>query len=383
MSARALLPDRFVRNTAVVLTVILFAIPAQSAELDGVLSFAQPEPSETVQPPAEVDESMPPVAPAAPSSDISALLADYRASRRRLASIPSMFGDTVAPPIFVGTTNVPLAGHARRTEVGENNKAVPEDRVYFAYNYFDSVAIGGPTEHVLNRFTLGWEKTFLDELWSVELRMPYTYSHYFGRSSIVSVDDSYAGNLSVIVKRVIHEDDCLAVALGLGIDLPTGVDATVGGVTIENDTVFLSPYLAISGRPTDRLYYNGFLQLDIPTSGHPVSTGGEFNEQTLLRVDLGGGYWFYRNPCPNLMVGAASFVEFHYTSSLEGSDVVPVPNSPPVTGGLGEFDIVNLTFGVHTEWIGGESIRLGGSLPLNQRDRLFDAELGVQVNIRY
>ena len=110
--------------------------------------------------------------------------------RQRLAGTPNMFGDLfydLGGSVFVrdsaantALADLPLAAASRRVKIAENNKALPEDRVFFMYNHFENALHNesnlGPTfvsrDLEVDRYTFGLEKTLFDENWSVELRMP-------------------------------------------------------------------------------------------------------------------------------------------------------------------------------------------------------------------
>jgi hypothetical protein len=159
--------------------------------------------------------------------------------------------------------------------VAENNSPIPQDRVYFRYNFFsNSQSVTGinsqPVEAIpgsnvflfspqtkkydTNMYTLGGEKTFLDKAMSVEVRLPIVTT--LSTSNTLSVgnntgpvggadgngnplfgvlatpgntlgnEGSYFGNMSVILKGLVYHNDCnkLSVSAGLGIGIPTAPD---------------------------------------------------------------------------------------------------------------------------------------------------------------
>jgi hypothetical protein len=142
--------------------------------------------------------------------------------------------------------------------------------------------------------------------------------------------------------------------------------------------------------PNDRLFCEGFLQVDVATNGNRVLFGdhdlGRLTEQTLLYVDLALGYWVHRNPYSRYITGLAPMVEYHYTTTLE--------NAPIVSGTDGyqflQFgntynrqDISNLTVGLHTE-LGKTTVRVGGAFPLSgTSNRLYDGEVLLSVDRRF
>lgn len=344
-----------------------------------------------------------------------------RQANIRLASVPNTFGDFGMIAASFGTfrmsefqlesiVDLPAAGGSRRVKIAENNKPLPDNRLFFNYNHFHNVyalretvpfAPGAPSRVQrlpIDRYTLGVEKMFLDDLWSVELRMPFNGS-FDAELQEVAVSGGNIGNLAVILKRLLYADETLAVAAGMGIDTPTGSDVTgrVLGTQFElhNDALHLLPYVGFLWHPDDRWFLTGFLQVDIATGGNRVDvidefdgrrTVGQFTEQNLLYADLGGGWWLYRNPYAEKWTGVAALVEFHYTTSLQDTDIVVSPQHDlMISNPVNRFDVVNVTAGVQVEVFNTSNLRVGGAFPLGTRDdrRFFDAEVQVQFNRRF
>ena len=114
---------------------------------------------------------------------------------RAIERTPDMMGDFFSGESIAVQTNaivenfvlgdLPVAGGSRNTKVAEHNRAIPTDRVYFIYHHFHlalrylrSVNATSPffksDEFSIDRYTAGFEKTFLRDAWSIELRMPLT-----------------------------------------------------------------------------------------------------------------------------------------------------------------------------------------------------------------
>lgn len=338
----------------------------------------------------------------------------------RLAGTPNMFGDlfnnlggSVRVVDSAGDTalgDLPLAAGSRRVKIAENDKALPEDRVFVLYNHFNHALdyaseLGSlPVRRSLDvdRYTFGFEKTLFCGCWSVEMRMPLAGESQFATSEF-GVSGGNVGNLAVILKRLIYRSDTTAVAIGLGMDTPTGSDVDGMAVdaegatsyTVRNDAVHVMPYIGFLRAPDSRFFYQGFLQCDIPTNGNRidyrdvVGSGnlGILNEQALLYVDLSAGYWLHRNPCA-CITGLAVVSELHYTTTLEDSDQVLKIGYPAPRLFFGNFanrvDVVNLTVGLHAELANQTVCRVGGAFPLSSGDnRAFDSELQVQLERRF
>jgi hypothetical protein len=333
-------------------------------------------------------------------------------------------------PIFsiTGVADVPLAGGARGLKIGENNKAVPVDRVYVTYNHYHNALqyrttginptippftpFSATDDASIDRFTFGLEKTFLCGWASLELRMPLTGEYDFDFASgdpngIVTAEGGNVGNLSLISKLALVREECCAVSAGLGIEAPTGSDAEARiaftNYRIVNEAVHLHPYFAVLSQSTDDWFVHAFTQLDVALNGNPVEfsaaagppgagTFGEYNEQTLLHFDFSFGQWFYRDRCAPIVTGLAGLVEWHYITALEDTDVVTGTRGTLFAPGAtfdfrnraNRFDVVNITTGIHTEIACDTTFRIAGVFPLlDGDDRFFDAEILAQLSRRF
>ena len=165
-----------------------------------------------------------------------------------------------------------------------------------------------------------------------------------------------------------YANDVLVVSTGLGIELPTGddVQARVGGnfYTVENDAVHLHPYLAALADDGRKWFYNGFVQLDVPLAGNDLrttgipGTAGTLNDQVLLHINAGAGYWLYRSPRRTCMTGLAGLLELHFTQTLDSTDSVVFSDPLPLTAGerslalsnrRNHYTLLNVTAGLHVE----------------------------------
>jgi hypothetical protein len=339
-----------------------------------------------------------------------------------LADAPAMFGHFygggmslqalyVSPMMIMGSftaSDIPVAGRCGRTHVGDNNKALTQDRVYLRYNHFHRASTASVSafgsgriaqDFHLDSYTLAAEKTFCDGIWSLEARMPFAGQMHFS-SFGSSVSGGNVGNLALILKRMIYLTDRSSAVAGLGVDVPTGSaargDAWGVEYRVNNETVHLLPYLGFLHASENRFFANGFVQLDLPGNSQRISMNdafsdaselGKFHEQTLLHLDLSVGRWLMRAPESLSLTGLAFLTELHYTTTLNDS------NSFSETLGDAWFffhnrarrtDLLNLTIGLHTEWRNNTLLRVGGVFPLRTgTDRTFDSELQVQLERRF
>jgi hypothetical protein len=332
-------------------------------------------------------------------------------SYTRLARAPNMFGDLVFPAGSIllqqrtegnVVATLPLGG-GRSFKIGENNKPIPMDRIYFNYNgYVNAVTLASapfgppvPNDTNLNQYTLGFEKTFLDGFWSIDVRMPLM-DGFRDASDGFAIDSGRYGNLAAYLKHLIYQDDQLAIAYGCGIGLPTGsnLDTFVDGdqITIQNDAVHLLPYIGFFDQLSEDWFFQGFFGLDFATTGNDVVIGppgrivGRYNEQNLAHADLSLGRWLYRNPDAMYGQGLAGVFELHYTTTIQDSDRLAVQ---AIRGGgngiLGNsanrLDLLNLTAGLHWQITEVSNFRVGCAVPLRVNpDRAFDAEIQASFN---
>jgi hypothetical protein len=333
--------------------------------------------------------------------DTSTMLAS-RSPIIRLAGLPNMFGDSFGSQLQVcdfdccGVMDLPPPGGGRQAKISENDKALPMCRLFGVYNHFhNAVDISTPClgvdSYPIDQYTIGYEKRFcFYGTWSVELAMPFSTTPRIVGTNL-EVNSGDIGNLVVTLKRLLRCTQYTAVGIGLPVELPTGSDVTgrgtVSSYTLQNDSIHLAPFIGFVSAPGERVFLEGFVQVDLPINGNQVHFGdsylGTLTEQNLLYVDLGVGYWLHRNQCSRLITGLATMVEYHYTTALEDAEMVSGNDGHQVLtfGNMyNRMDISNLTVGLHTE-MGMTTLRVGGSFPLsNACNRLYDAEVQVSVN---
>lgn len=362
-----------------------------------------------------------------PQPNPLANLQNRRPTLARQSRAPDLFGDSFTPVTIgvigsklddLGITsianlqgnyeaNVPLGAGTRRFK-NEQTRALPTDRLIFVYNHFHNAVElkrfsgAGPQSDIENvdQFTIGFEKTFGDGLWSIETRMPFA-----GDSDLavpgIGIDSGYTGNLALTLKRLLYQTEDLAVAAGLAVTAPTGSDTQVNiangavRVLIENEATHLLPYLGVQFTPDDDWFLHAFAQVDVAANPNSVSlsspflaTGsrGNVTEQTLMYLDLSAGYWWFRAENQEGLTGLASVLEFHYTTTLndaKSSDVGGV-GFLNLGNGLNRFDVVNMTVGLHSEWSTNTLVRTAVVVPLGgEEDRFFDSELQLAVIQRF
>jgi hypothetical protein len=352
-----------------------------------------------------------------------------------LASVPNMFGDLAGavstftaanntsvggPKVTTGTFSLPIAGGGSRVgKISENDSPIPRDRIFFSYNHFQNVFQisetpqfpPGPTlirQEPIDRYTLGFEKTFFDGWTSIEVRMPLlggidTQLQTVGFSSTGNI-----GNLTVVLKSLLYMDNATAVGAGVAIETPTGTDTftriNTTRLQFRNDAAHLLPYIGFVWSPGDPrwgwgsgLFLSGFAQIDINANGNrvdvvdrnnmPTQTLGTLTDQNLGFLDLAAGYWLYRDPNAPRLTGLAAVTELHYTTTLQNIDRINgnVNGAAFALNSTGNrFDVLNGTIGVQALLFDASSLRVAGVFPLGNEDRrLFDSEVQVQFNRRF
>jgi hypothetical protein len=330
-----------------------------------------------------------------------------------------MFGD-LNWSFHVVTGPDEITFQANTTSVGkiaENGSPLPKHRAYVAYNHFHNAVdvarfpLGGvvpaftDSSHV-DRYTLGWEKTWSCDTWSVELRLPLSGGlNYESTGPVVPtpdlfVDEGNLGDLTIILKRLLFDCNNTAISAGLGITTPTGNDLEVElpllttRLVVHNDAVHLLPFVGVLSAHGERLFFQGFAQVDVSLNGDrvdvfnatiPAYDSGLVNDQTLIYLDAGLGYWLWSDPCNCGIQGVASVMEIHYTTTLEDADIFSAFGGLHRVGNqANRMDIVNVTVGLHTLLSNGLEMRVGTAFPFDSRDdRLFDAEVMASLVGRF
>ena len=302
---------------------------------------------------------------------------------------------TSSSQIHLNLANPSGGGLVGRNDYYDNGSAVPQDRVYFFYNHVGSVQGLGNSFDV-NRYVVGAEKTFLDNLFSVEVRVPFAGTANSDQTvgQPLAVDHAQFGNIGLALKGVLYRTPNFIASVGMGLSLPTADDSRllVNGipvVAIRNEAVLLQPMLGVAWAPNDRLYAQAGVQFDVDPSGNKVqglnsdgvlSTVGRLHDQSYAYLKGATGYWIYQNT-EGPLTGIALQSELNFDRSFgPGGSVqdnsVSVSglgyNSNVFTGSLGAIlrfqERLNVSFGV--------SCPLGG-------DHLYSWNAVAQLNYQF
>lgn len=261
-----------------------------------------------------------------------------------------------------------------RQTIGDDSSPMPRDRCFFDYDYFYR-AIFSPNGDTVDRFVAGLEKTFFDGRVSAEVRVPFGTTldndvlvksgkvvHGITHWNYRTGEETLLGNVAVGAKALLWRiPDTLAVSAGVLVTVPTANDLSVTGLLaplhassatlqIKNEAVHLAPYLGALWTPTDRLFVQGFFQVDFDANGQdvvldngPTSTDlGRDRDQTFAYFDAGIGYWIVREDGFNW----AGQFEVHYSASLQNAETVNIsPGQVNLESGDGNINLVDLVLG--------------------------------------
>jgi hypothetical protein len=271
----------------------------------------------------------------------------------------------------------------RGIKISENQSPRPQDRVYFAFNYFQGVndqanqRLQAPIGYTqVFRYIGGFEKTFLDGQGSIGLRVPIdtvtatstvprSLGNFGGTSTAV-------GDLSIIAKYILLENRQTGSLLsgGLAVSAPTGPGRFAGlsSFAASAHTTSVQPFLGYIVS-AGNFYFHGFTAVDAPASVHDV---------TLMYNDIGVGY-FLRRPDPGsgadrMISLIAPTFEVHITDPLNHRGAFN-PKDP-----LGMADIVNLTYGLNIGIYNRALFTFGWVTPVSS-PKPFDFETMAFMNI--
>jgi hypothetical protein len=321
---------------------------------------------------------------------------------------PNMVGDYLGGFFTMQPFGAPVqslvlpGGGIPRFKMAENTSPVPTDRVFFDYDYYSNVPLNTKSMS-LNGFTPGFEKTFFCGAMSVELRVPMatTLDTNVILDGSTSTGVGEVGNLGVAVKALLFHSETVAISGGLAIDCPTAKDMVcfptqgdIQGIEILNQSVHLLPFAGGIWTPSDRLFFIGFMQLDIDANGDPVNninvqssflpssstvSVGRYYEQTMLYLEGTAGYWIRRGDSNHLINGIALFGELHGNQSLNTSAALETQVG---TMSGNNISILDMTLGADFQVGELTTVTLAYCTPLsNQRE--FDNQFRFLLNRRF
>ncbi len=331
----------------------------------------------------------------------------------------TMIGDFFSTGAFIGgptwgdNFTLPMAGGDRRQKWSEHASPFPRNRVFFNYNIFgDAVTDSLGNNFSLTRYTFGLERTFNNQNQSFEVRVPFSYGLDSDQLQPLAgegrrLGNSEFGNITFISKALLYRDARTAWAIGTASTLPTADDAfaeATNGTTVlvENEAFRLQPYMAFNFQPRPCGWMTFYSGAEFALNGNTVNVNdgqiiSEFNDQHLFMIDLSFGRWLYKacEPC-NRLQGVAGIIEFHYTTTLNDTDVVQagtIPNTgfngrgggfdqgDTLANPFNRLDVLNMTSGLRFNFNNRTMVTLAGVVPLRAlEERVFDAEFSLQLS---
>jgi hypothetical protein len=270
-----------------------------------------------------------------------------------------------------------LAPSVRGFKIADNQSPIPQDRIFFSFNYFEDVNkrlnefFEAPIQNLrIYRYVFGLEKTFDDGRGSFGLRLPLNTLKADSRERNLGEGGTSTalGDLTVFGKYVVQRDPRTGSlwTVGLAITPPTGPDRFAGAPfigDIHSTTIqpFLAYYLNFG-----RLYLQGFSALDVPTT--PL-------DATMVYNDVGLGYILYNADDPyRFLTAVVPTFEVHSNNPLTHRGEYDLFDR------AGTPDILNLTGGIHFQFRRRALLTFGWVTPVTG-PRPFDFEAVALLNI--
>lgn len=287
-----------------------------------------------------------------------------------------------------------------RQKLAEDVSPMPRDRVFVNYSLFKNtpIAQGGVD---VNRFTPGFEKTFMSQMMSFEFRVPMsvTLDSDLLADGPADISQYELGDLYMAAKVLVWEGCNTAISAGLSITVPTADDTNIGLtngtplLNIQNESVHVMPFFGWLHR-RNNFFTQGFFQVDLDANGDSVfvnqsltninntlTKAGTLNDATFAYLDVAAGYWAYRpDACSaGRITGIAPVAEFHWNRSLQNTDFVQSGSFR--VGQAQDVEVINATVGCVFEFFNTSTATIAYGTPLGGgTDRQFDGELRVLFN---
>ncbi|AGA29089.1 hypothetical protein Sinac_4933 [Singulisphaera acidiphila DSM 18658] len=294
----------------------------------------------------------------------------------RRSGIP---GQPPTPPSPFARTaqSAALLPWARGFKIADNQSPMPQDRVFYSFNYFNNMngdvnsRLGSPINDMqVYRQLLGLEKTFWRGNASVGVRLPIDTLWTNSADPSLRHNSTSVGDLTVFTKFLLYDNPAVGSLLsgGLAVTAPTGPASFAGSSTaVGFRNTQIQPFLGYILRRGD-FYLQGFSAIDVPTDSRDV---------TMWYNDLAVGYFVYQSADPSAFLSAVvPTFEVHLNDPLNHRGALR-PNDP-----AGTPDVLDLTFGtsfiIHKRLVA----TVGCSFPVTG-PRPFDIEAVALLNFYY
>ena len=321
------------------------------------------------------------------------------------------------------SADIPAAGGNSRFSIADNNKGLPQNRVFTDYRHFnnaigtDTSVPGMPTllrRQNFDSFLFGIEKTLDEnELISVEIRLPFSGNANFNQPGY-GVSGGNFGNIPISWKQAILLEDSYSVVVGSTIITPTGGNVT-GRIfgspfSVNNNAWHLAPF--IGGMLTPQLDGpDGDLNFDLPDVTNllsrttfqyfgsvdfalndqgivvPGALPGGFREPTLMFLSSAVVLNLFNQPTAKNLTRLDGSVELHYSKNIGGGSSFATQRQGAQSLVFSQnriTDLLNLTAGFSAEIRRNTRIQVAAAAPLASSNalnhRAFDGELIVSIN---
>ena len=266
----------------------------------------------------------------------------------------------------------------RGFKIADNQTPRPTDRVFGNFNYYDNVnrslneRLGAPIQNmIVYRQVYGFEKTFFDQWASIGVREPINSLNIQSSRQFPGLGGTSTafGNLNVFTKVILWQDKVgNLISGGLAIDIPTGPNSFAGFPTILGKNVTdIQPYLGYIFTNGGNWFVQGFSSIAVPTdSALP----------TMIFVDAAMGYYAYRN------IAAGSFLTAVVPTFETHLNIPLNHNLLNYSDTYGTPTVVDLTFGLNTEFSRRSILTLGYALPVTG-PAPFSGEFILMFNWRF
>ena len=286
------------------------------------------------------------------------------------------------------------------TRVSEDNSPLPRDRIIFNYDYFNNTPLT-PGGFDVNRFSVGFEKTFFDQAASIALRLPFasTLSADVAADGVGAGSRTEFGDVNLTFKALVSRGEIFNVGAGLSVDVPTAeaTQVALGGkevVRVSNDAVVLTPFIACLLTPGENLFIQNWGAAAFNSQGNRVYANNGLTglqqvnrlyDQNQLQFDAQIGYWLVHpssaSEAGSLVQGLAAVRRAALQRIAGGPGFVrtPVLLIDTVNGNFNELD---LSIGAVVQLGDRVNLSAGATLPLlGASSRTFDYQVGVRCNI--
>lgn len=381
-----------------------------------VCGFApgQPEPKEipkkdaAKEKAAEIVAIPPAAAPSTPVYLDDRFRQSLAANTQQTSSVtPNMFADAQGnrpggiqiPGVNNGNRlripNPAAAGVVGRVKAAEDNSPLPRDRVLFNFDSFRGVPLG-QTDWEVQRYQVGFEKTFLDQRVSIEARLPFAQTLDSTFSPDAERSNTELGNLRLTLKALPWRGETFSFAGGLAMTVPTA-DSTVqvardGSfiLQVRNQATLVEPYIAALWTPNETFFAQVWGAYTFDPLGNPITINpallpdrspfGRLHEVTVLSLDAQVGFWLFRHPEASLR-GLAPILELHYNGAVSNGTVVNTRDGSTYQSDISGLNELNVTIGLVADFANNLNLGIGAVLPMRDgQNRTFDYQIGMRLN---